>query len=73
MNKEDLDRYKKVRAWKDSDIGKAFTRYENALANAWILDSDERASYLRIENAFKDATKRKHELLDLLGIEHPFG
>lgn len=64
-----------LRAWRESEIGKLFERYDAATGNAWVVDSTSNSPG-RMDQAWAAQRKSKIEFLDaicsLAGIENPY-
>lgn len=64
--KELAKKNKKNKEWLDTDIGKAFRKYENAMANYWANDLSETISDKRLRELDDVMRKAKAEFLILI-------
>jgi hypothetical protein len=58
--------YARDREWAQTELGKAFLRYENLTARAWQVDSNERSSDLAMKEAWAKAGDARKQLMILI-------
>jgi 5-methylthioribose kinase len=60
ITNEEMEKIKAFREWCQTDIGKAFLKFENTTARYWQMDNSETISDRRLselDNAMKEARK----------------
>ena len=67
MNKEEILAYQaKEKTFYDTEIGKAFWKYESAHARYWQADPDENISFSRLDKLDKANKVAREEFVALL-------
>lgn len=75
MTHAELVEYRrKLDAFSDTELGKLFIRFENAHANAWVVDSTS-DSTKRMKDAWAKSDEARNafltKLAELIGVEAP--
>jgi hypothetical protein len=72
---EIVQHQQRLKAWRETEIGKLFEAYTNNLGIAWVVDSTSNST-TRMKREWDKADNAKKAFLDklteLTGIEHPY-
>ena len=66
MMDEIFEHQRKDREWRQTELGKAFYRYENLTASAWVADSNEDTAEGRLKKIWAEQKEARDVFMLLL-------